>query len=399
MWIADTIRLITGRRLPEVLAAGVSILVIVPGQLSSQALLESRLRVEQRDLIDTLLIAPREILSGDGCDLWINDGAVGLLHRSCSTGKLTNISRAGKGPGDFQNIAGIMSDACGGVVVFDALLRRLTTFDQSGRLAGTTELGGTNPYQAGGLRVWMDRDRVIYWREERIARNYNFIGSHLAEGVVESIHIPTGRIQEVTTVKGAESFLYFDDRGKSRVDLPFAGRTAVVWTLDGLIWVVHSRDAVAVGLTSEGEIVNRFAVPLPKRRVTDADRIAAKEIERSKFFAEADRMRYGPEIREFLTRRWAEIEARIPIAPDMPTFEYLLTGPPGELWMLSAGAPWETPSEWIVISTVSGKPIRKALVPHTGHVVAATTIGEGIVTIEVDHDNGKFWITRYSMKW
>jgi hypothetical protein len=73
----------------------------------------------------------------------------------------TRIGRSGEGPGEFREINRIDVDGSGALWVYDARLRRLTTFGTDGVVSGSRQLGSPNPMTRLLPLSVLDDHRVI----------------------------------------------------------------------------------------------------------------------------------------------------------------------------------------------------------------------------------------------
>ncbi len=100
---------------------------------------------------DTLLLNPYWISAGaEGVTLW--DGGRNAAIRISAEGEVRwTFGRAGRGPGEFRTVRGIVQLPGGGAAVVDNVNERLTIIDPDGRLAGETNLSGMAPESVASL--------------------------------------------------------------------------------------------------------------------------------------------------------------------------------------------------------------------------------------------------------
>ncbi|MBA2292442.1 MAG: hypothetical protein H0W15_08305 [Gemmatimonadales bacterium] len=103
-----------------------------------------------------------KVIRGRDGTIWISQPQDGnIIHFAANARRLGVVGRKGEGPGEFQAVGG-MQDTDRGLVVFDPMLRRVTTFAASGRVAATRALTRPAALPPAAFVVAGDAKQAVY---------------------------------------------------------------------------------------------------------------------------------------------------------------------------------------------------------------------------------------------
>lgn len=263
---------------------------------------------------------------------------------------LASLGRRGGGPGEFQLPMWVGSHA-DSILVWDAMLERLTVFAVTGKLARTTQfpsVGGSFPsvvgtYPDGSLLLESGTDEAAAAREQGAWR-----------GTTRLVRASTdGRLLgTVATVPSQERYSYRGGDGAGQVveDLPFGRRTVMALSPRGIVLGTGEEYRIQLIDTAgrPHDLLRAEWTPRPVS-ATDVDEYWARMV------TIGGRANAG----EAQAQR-----SRVPYPRTLPPYDALLVDAAGALWIKDAQPPtgWDDPDLWRVYSA-DGAPLASIQLP------------------------------------
>jgi hypothetical protein len=318
---------------------------------------------------------------GDG-RLAIANGATNDIRLYDVAGKhLRTTGRTGGGPGEYQNIAGILLGPGDSLLVLEPVARRLSVLDHDANFVRAISLGGQGGQFVpinGKLEVamavgWLADGSVVGlsqafainsprqgpYRDSLTAIRYG------PDGAVRDTlgRIPGIEMEQITMTMGAQSFSAPTPvpLGKQTVTAVGANR---IYVAQNNSWEIEIRGA-------DGTLHSLLRSPIQASRLTPAD-IAAHRKEQLAAIEAQPMMRNVPEaIKQQITSRVEQ--AKYP--ETMPFFAALLVDPEGNLWAQESTPPAEKSQRFAVVDS-TGRLLGRVTLPSGFH---ATWIGADAV--------------------
>ena len=302
----------------------------------------------------------------------IYDSTGALLHRS---------GRAGSGPGEYRNLAGIWLGPGDSILVSDLLVRRLTVLDSEGSFQRSFSLGGTSgaPVPTGGRfelaipQGWLsdgsvagvtmsfaiNQARVGAFRDSVSAFRYG------SDGLVRDTigRFPGVEMENMAMTVGTQSF-------SAPIAVPL-GRQSVAVAHGERFYLAQNNNWEIEVRQRDGKLLRLIRLDARPAPVTPDDISAHRK-------AQLDLIEGMPMMRSMPDAVKAQLRARIEQAKYPATFPFvgaLLIDPEGNIWAQEVQPPRIAASSFAVVDS-SGRLLGRVAMPAD---FRATTIGTGAV--------------------
>lgn len=262
---------------------------------------------------------------------------------------------SGFGPGEFNSIWSVHHSA-NQVVVWDRGARRSTTFDDSGRLVGTSLVewpdDGSFPPPAIDQIVGIlpDGSMVAINRTNPFVLRDHPSGEHLDTLTYGLFGSDGSFTQVITKARRSEQWLFNEGNSWGTVQVIFGGETMAAVAGDNLV-VGWSRAVAVHAIDRSGDTVRTIPLPFESAAVTSRDVTMAREsfLQRS-----ADRYARSPNhpsagrLAEAARRRLGKVGYK----ETMPRFSALVADADGNVWIGEYARPGESMRRWLIVDRV-----------------------------------------------
>jgi hypothetical protein len=306
------------------------------------------------------MVGVDELSVGSAGEIWVSDGALGLVHRFSSDGTLLgSIGGIGDGPGEFRRIGNIFVGPLGEMYVFGARHQRLSRFSAEGDLLADHRLTGINTaigrvYRLGdGRFIARSRERLAPARVDGLARD---TVSYFALS-------PSGEVGDLLlSVEGRLSTQVMVDGHPMIRDALFSP-TAVEAVGGQCLFICQGDRPFVQVLDSRGRTVATITLDIPRRTVLEEDRHR---------WIEAMLEQEGVDEGSDAARIVQEVGFRTRTPPAMPLVNDLIIDELGFLWVQPYAAPFGEGREWLVL-TGEGTAVGMVQMPPRLRVLQVTS--------------------------
>lgn len=282
-----------------------------------------------------------------------NNGSQEILVLDSEGGLEKRIGRAGEGPGEFRDITNLDIDADGALTVYDARIRRLTTFGPGGVFSGDRRLFSPTPLvRLRPLAVMADgRLFGINWD----SGDFTVLGVR-RDSTPLFMFDPSGVVVDTLRVWPAQEWNFAtlaDGRGTMKNELGF-GRTLAHAGRNGYA-ALGSTDSLAIAVYGlDGRVI------MTVRGSGGTDRVELAELQRW----QAEREKDASDARDFM--RTAILET--PHRETYPAFGSLHLDDQHRLWIGAYRRPGQTEQKYVVLGS-NGRLWGVVEVPAGGQVL------------------------------
>lgn len=263
---------------------------------------------------------------------------------------VASLGRRGGGPGEFQIPLWVGSRG-DSILVWDAMLERLTVFDGTGKLARTAQfpsVGGSFPsvvgtYPDGSLLLESGTEEAAAAREQGAWRGTTRLVRASADGRL---------LDTLATVPSQERYSYRGGDGAGQVveDLPFGRRTVMAISARGIVLGTGEEYRIQL-IDTAGRTHDLLRAEWTPRPVSPADV--------DEYWARMVTIGGRASAGEAQAQR-----SRVPYPRTLPPYDALLVDAAGALWIKDSQPPrgWDDPDLWRVYSA-DGDPLASIELP------------------------------------
>jgi hypothetical protein len=325
----------------------------------------------------------RSLSVTSSCILWAVVPSRGIARFDCEGRELSSIGQPGDAPGEFLfpfRVERLEGDT---ILAYDARLNRASVFDQEGRFIAATQLPDLVTRHGDVRAINRLGDDLLWWTVDK-PRTPPRPREH--RSYVWSFDEASGRVDSVLAFAGPDYVISRDNVNTVAVEAPF-GSKPIVTLGDAVIIVGNTRShEISVYTDVRGlprTVSLRTDAPATVRSVDIKD---SESRIRNQLFIELDRMRFGPEMREYFTDKFNGLLLNLRFPSEGRVFELFVKGPAEELWALRPCVAAVDMCRWDVFDYRSGERLRTVMVDHKAPVVAAVVRGAALFTMEVSSE-------------
>jgi hypothetical protein len=216
----------------------------------------------------------------DGSIMIADPGGRELAMLDGKTGKSRRVGREGSGPGEYRD-PHMLLPYKGGALLFDAGLRRVSTYNANGEFAGSVPYPPRQAASSVEMTSSMDTAGFVYF-------NSPFIHAATRELAIFTWQFPTGRIEEVTYVPKLQG-PKFAAASKPSIGVgapmspvlrvPYSDWDAFIGLSDGTRCIGRSSQRSVEWWTREGRLISAQAFPYPRMEIPDSIRARVRPVQ------------------------------------------------------------------------------------------------------------------------